>query len=103
MDIASLLSLVTKIRGVSSEMPAQTLHTFLLVAQSPGISMQDLNAKLELSSSATSRNVSSLSFQKQYEVVGLGLVEALEDPKDRRIKRVWLTPKGQAFAKSLLE
>lgn len=96
-----LIQLMETLRAIDPEMPAQTVLTFLYIAQEPNISMRDLQAKLGLASSSTSRNVAALSKHHKLGKEGADVVEAYEDPVDRRYKRVRLTGKGTALARRI--
>lgn len=58
---------------------------------------------LGISKSSVSRNVAALSQLHRLGRPGHNLVEAYEDPEDRRNKRVRLTSKGRAVALRLAE
>lgn len=60
--------------------------------------MKDLQSRVGLAKSSVSRNVAALSHQHRLGKPGHGLVEAYEDPEDRRNKLVRLTPKGKSLA-----
>jgi ATP-dependent exoDNAse (exonuclease V) alpha subunit len=81
--------------------PAQTILTFLLVAQNPGIKVGELVTRLDIAQSSTSRNVAYLSKWRAYQEEGHDLIEAVEDPRDRRTKTVNLTAKGRRLAEKL--
>ena len=66
-----------------------------------GISMKDLAEKVGIAQSSTSRNVAALSKWHRLGKEGLDLVEAIEDPAERRRKIVYLTSKGKALGRSL--
>lgn len=93
--LASTLVRVCEVfRAIDHEMPVQTVKTFLLVAASPGILINEIQRALGVASSTASRNVSALGAFKSKGVPGHGLVRAEEHPMDRRFKRVVLTAKG---------
>jgi DNA-binding MarR family transcriptional regulator len=83
-------------------MEVQALLTLLLIAEHGEIAMAELQQHLGLGSSAMSRNIGKLGVtgyrngSNQKEAEGLGLVEAWENPLDRRVKLARLTPKGRA-------
>src|SRR4051812_48761823 len=92
--LGRLQEAIEVLRKLDPEMPAQTAVTFLIVAQEPGIGMAELAERLGIAQSSTSRNVAYLSRWRAYEKPGHNLVEASENPQDRRAKVVDLTPKG---------
>ena len=68
-----------------------------------GISMQDISEKLDLAQSTVSRNVFKLSFTNRHRERGIDLLEAFEDPMERRRKLVKLTAKGKRVYETLAE
>jgi DNA-binding MarR family transcriptional regulator len=88
-------------RVLDPEIQAQMVLTFLYVASAPPnepISMRELQNKLGIASSSTSRNISALSAENRVGEPGHDLVEKREDPNDRRNNLVRLTAKGRTFA-----
>lgn len=101
--LQKLYHAVQLFRDLEAELPTQTVVCFLLIADADDdIHMRDLQTSLDISSASTTRNVSHLSVHYKPGVAGLGLVEAYEDPNDRRYKRVRLTKKGDALRTRLL-
>ena len=98
-----LQAAVGVIRKEDKEMPAQTLAVLLEVVNNPGITMKDLETKMELSTAATSRIISRLSQWEKHEVPGHNFVEARKNPLDRRYMVVEPTAKGMAFVRRLVE
>jgi DNA-binding MarR family transcriptional regulator len=101
--LGKLQEAIQLLRELDAEMPAQTAVTFLIVAQEPGISMAELTDRLKIAQSSTSRNVAYLSRWRAYEKPGHNLVEARENPQDRRAKVVELTSKGEKLAEALVK
>lgn len=99
--LGKLQEAIEVLRKLDAEMPAQTAVTFLIVAQEPGISMAELTDRLKIAQSSTSRNVAYLSEWRAYKKPGHNLVEAFENPQDRRAKVVDLTSKGKKLADTL--
>jgi DNA-binding MarR family transcriptional regulator len=82
-------------RDIDPLMPAQTMHVFITIAMNPGISMQKLSEKTNLAQSSCSRNVAALSKWHRLGKAGYDLVEAIEDPEDRRQKVMFLNTRGK--------
>ena len=98
--------LVDLFRDLDNTIPAQTIATYLYVAASEGseIAQSDLEKALDLAQSSTSRNVDQLTvWCSRLRRPGAGLVEAFENPLNRRSKLVRLTPKGRALAAKIEE
>ena len=91
--------LIHAIRLLDSEMPLPQVHVLFLVAAAgyEGMSMGELCRKAEIGQASCSRYVSALGKQDRHREQGLGLVQATEDPLERRRKIVTLTTKGQGF------
>jgi len=89
---------------MDAEMQTQAVAVFLCVAKSPmPIRMSAVAEEIGLAQSSISRNVALLSEWTRHQVKGQGLLEAYEDPMERRRKLVRLTKKGEKFAKSISE
>ena len=92
------MEVVEQFRGIDARMQAQTIQTFLWVAGHDDMPMKDLSDALHISQSSVSRNVSALSKWLRTHDAGPDLVEAYEDPFERRRKIVRLTPRGKKLA-----
>lgn len=90
-----------EIRKVDSEMPTQMAACFIAVALRPGITMKELADEVGLAQSSVSRNVAMLSKQFRPGKPGHDLVEAMEDPAERRRKIVRLSFKGRKVAEAI--
>jgi len=99
-----MLRVVERFREVDSEMQAQSMAVLLKVAKHPvPIKMAEIAEELGLSQSTVSRNVAYLGDWNRHKEKGHQLLEAFEDPMERRRKLVRLTAKGKRFIKSLSE
>lgn len=101
---SSLLRVIERFREIDGEMQAQAMAVLLKVAKSPlPLRMAEIAEELGLSQSTISRNVAYLGDWNRRREAGHKLVEAYEDPAERRRKLVRLTAKGKRFVKSLNE
>ena len=101
---SALLRVVERFREIDGEMQAQAMAVLLKVAKSPlPLKMHDIAVELGLSQSTISRNVAYLGDWNRRKEAGHKLLEAYEDPAERRRKLVRLTAKGKRFVKSLNE
>lgn len=90
-------------RAQGDTLTPQAMHVLQAVALQPGITMADLEKTTKLSSASVSRNLMSLGEQHRIGgKAGLGFVEAIEDPVERRRKIAFLTPEGKDFVEKYL-
>lgn len=80
----------------------QTLHVLLVIAEREGRTAREISELTGLSQPGVSRNVAALGRVHRSQKPGLGLVEAAEDPGERRRKIYFLTKKGQHFIQKLI-
>jgi DNA-binding MarR family transcriptional regulator len=83
------------------EIQAQQILTLLHVGQVGELPMADLAELTGVSQSSVSRNVAKLGRGATSRDVGAGLVEAYEDPDERRRKLVKVTSRGRELIKQL--
>jgi DNA-binding MarR family transcriptional regulator len=102
LALRRLLSLLEEVRAeFGQDLPTQTLRVFIDIALHPNTHMTAVAERLSMGKSSTSRNVSALTEYTWLRQPGPGLVEVFEDPNERRIKRLRLTPQGVAVAERL--
>ena len=82
--------------GDLDDMPIQQALTLLHVGLQPGITHAELVKAIGMEQSSVSRNTAALSKWHRLGKPGLDLIEQFEDPRERRRKIVYLTPKGRA-------
>lgn len=101
-----LVGVMENFRKLDIELPIQYATSFLLIGlhedKEDGLSVQDLEGLINLSQSATSRNVQALSKWFKPNIPGHDLVESFENPMDRRKKIVRLNTKGKNLFNNLL-
>lgn len=81
------------------EFPMQLAATFLWIASHDGCRQEDLIEATSMSPSSVSRNVTWLGPKHRLGKEGLHLVRREVDPDDPKRWRIFLTPKGQQFAR----
>ena len=96
------VNVVATLREAGELMPIQMAHAFLLIMARPGITMSQLAELAGISQSSCSRNVAALGKWHRLNKPGYGLVEAVEDPTERRRKAMFLTPKGRKVARRVV-
>lgn len=84
-------------RELDPDMPIQYALSFLTLARNPGLSIRDLSERLGIAQSSASRNVAALSEWHSFRKPGHDLIQAKEDPRERRRKIVTPTRKGVAL------
>lgn len=100
-EIATVIRVLEAFRRFDPDMPIQYALSFLTIAQNEGLSMGDLAQRLGIAQSSASRNIAALSRWHSFGKEGHDLVEALEDPRERRRKIVSLTPRGHRLIATL--
>lgn len=98
-----LLAAVSVIRAEDPEMPLQQVALFLEIAIREGQSLNELQHRIGMANSSTSRGVTSLSTRVMQGREGLGLVSNDPDPTERRRNLHNLTPKGESLARHCVE
>lgn len=100
-EIATVIRVLEAFRRYDPDMPIQYALSFLTIAQHEGLSMGDLAQRLAIAQSSASRNIAALSRWHSFGKAGHDLVEAQEDPRERRRKIVSLTPRGHRLVADL--
>jgi DNA-binding MarR family transcriptional regulator len=100
-EITLVVRVLEEFRRLDPDLPIQYALSFLTIAQHEGMSMGELAQHLGIAQSSASRNIAALSKWHSFGKAGHELVEAHEDPRERRRKLVQLTPKGQRLVKIL--
>jgi DNA-binding MarR family transcriptional regulator len=100
-EIAVAIHLLEAFRRLDPDLPIQYALSFLTIAENEGLSMRDLSERLGIAQSSASRNVAALSEWHSFGKPGHDLVEAREDPRERRRKIITLTRKGEALIREL--
>jgi DNA-binding MarR family transcriptional regulator len=101
----NLLKIIEEMRKFDTQIEAQAVAVFFFVAihgGKEGVSMQTISEELDIAQSSVSRNVYKLGDINRHKKIGIGLLEAFEDPMERRRKLVRLTSKGKRVHSTLL-
>jgi DNA-binding MarR family transcriptional regulator len=102
MDLGDAVDLVFRLRQMSGDMPIAQAYCLLLIGRYEGLSVKDIAERADIGMASASRYVSMFSNWHRPGEEGLGLVEAVEDPMERRKKIVRLTPKGKQTMSKIL-
>ncbi|BAI73452.1 transcriptional regulator [Azospirillum sp. B510] len=100
-EVLTVVQVLEAFRKLDPDLPIQYALSFMTIAQSEGISIGELAERLGIAQSSASRNVAALSRWHSFGKAGLDLVQAQEDPRERRRKIVTLTDKGREFLDAL--
>lgn len=99
--VATLLAAFNTIRREYPQIETQSVHAFLTIAARPGITVQEVGQACGLTTASATRNVAYLMEYRSADKPGHGLVSMALDLHDRRVKRLSLTPRGQALVDAL--
>jgi DNA-binding MarR family transcriptional regulator len=98
-----LTKVVDLMRTFESEIPGQVISVFFYVCAHNGCMIKYMHKELGIAQSSISRCTDWLSDYHRLGKPGMGLIIKKFDPADKRIKRVWLTPKGQLVKQQIEE
>jgi DNA-binding MarR family transcriptional regulator len=85
------------------QIPASMIDAFLIVAMNEGCSLRDAVAMSGKPQSTISRHLLDLGERNRKKEPGLGLVAWRIAPDELRRKEFYLTPKGRALLRRILE
>jgi DNA-binding MarR family transcriptional regulator len=97
--LTGFLAALESLRTLDATMPIQQAAVFVKVALQPGIPMEDVASELGMSLSSVSRHLLALSRFKG----GHDLILTDVNPENLKQKSAFLTPKGEKYAKALVE
>jgi DNA-binding MarR family transcriptional regulator len=101
-DLAALLEAVQVFRSLDPEIQAQAVAVLLFVAmKNRPVLMGEIGEALNISQSSVSRNVAVLGELHWRGRQGLRMLDAWENPDNRRQKFVALTLRGKTFVKTV--
>lgn len=100
-DVHTLRTEIEVFAKINPEMNATAMLIFLFIAQRGLCTQKDVEINLSLTNATASRAVSWWTDIKRFGHQGVGFVERMEDPRDRRYKLLKLTPTGQKFYEKL--
>ena len=92
-----MLAALAEFQKLDKEMQAQTIQTFLIAALNEGLTQRELVTRTGYGPSTISRNIAALGEVHRNGTPGHNLLTARPDDADGRVKRIYLTPKGQEF------
>lgn len=102
-SVYGAIRFLAALREVDPFIPTQMAECLLTVALQPGLTMSELSDRTGLAQSSCSRNIAALSKWHRLGKEGHDLVEAMEDPHERRRKIIFLTPKGAKVVQKAIQ
>jgi DNA-binding MarR family transcriptional regulator len=91
------------LRALDPRMQMQTAATLLGAMEVAPCHMSSLRSIVGISQASISRNCAALGKIHRKGIPGLGLIETVEDPFNRKRKIVYLTPKGEKYKRLLFD
>jgi DNA-binding MarR family transcriptional regulator len=91
----SVFRLLIVLRDLDADMTMNQAVCFLWVLLNEGHTQVELRQELDMASSTASRSLTALSKVNRLGKPGLGLIEWVENPEDRRAKLLFLSDRGR--------
>ena len=88
---------------LDNSIPARCVQAFLMVSEAEGMGVVDLARAAKISPSTMSRNLLDLGERDRYMQAGLGLVRSQGNVEDKRRSEYFLTPKGRALLRKVVQ
>jgi len=102
VKVNKVLGAVQAVRSLDSEMPLGQLVFFLTVAKNEGAPLREIAEQCNMLMGTASRYMANLQFIPRYrQQAGVSLIEAFDNPADRRQKVIVLTPAGRTLLEDL--
>ncbi len=100
--LLNVQNIIKEFKSLNDEMPAQQVEVLFLIARRPGVTMAELSDEVGIALSSVSRNLQALGEWHRHGKPGLGLVETVPDPHERRRVIAFLTAKGTETVNRML-
>ena len=100
-SLLGMLACMEQLRVLEREIPTQVVSVFLYIATHNPCHKQAIEEDLDFTTASCSRNIAWLSHTHRLGKPGLGLVETIKDPSNRRRYICSLTNKGKELTASL--
>lgn len=98
-----LRKVVDLMRTFEGEIPGQVISVFFYVCGHNGCTTLSMPEELGIAQSSVSRCTDWLSNYHRLGKPGMGLILKKRDEADRRVRRLWLTPKGELVRSQIKE
>lgn len=104
-EIRTAIRVLEAYKDVDPDITLPSMLTFLYAVERDGeAGNQDaITQRLDMSGATASRSVAHWLNFKRPRVAGLGMLESIPDPEDRRYRMITLTRKGLDFAEKIKE
>lgn len=102
-ELRKVIYVMDQFRAAHQHISCQGCMVLLYVHMDSGISVRDLSAKVGIQQAHASRLISSFLKVHRKKQAGLDLLYFKEDPMDRRVKRLYLTSKGEGILRRIDE
>ena len=104
-EIRTAIRVLEAFKGIDPDITLPSMLTFLYAAERDGMpgNQYDVDQRLDMSGATASRSVAHWLNFKRPRVPGLGMMDSVPDPEDRRYKMLTLTRKGLDFLKKIEE
>lgn len=104
-EIRTAIRVLEAFKEVDQEMTLAAMLTFLYAVERDGQTgnQREIDLRLDMTGATASRSISHFLDYKRPRVPGLGMLESIPDPEDRRYKMITLTRKGLTFTENLKE
>lgn len=100
-DTKTLYAILSYLRDLDPDMPMNQVVCFTWIALNEGRTQVEMRQDLQMASSTSSRSLAALSNVHRLGKPGLGIVEWVENPEDRRAKLLYISDKGKAVLNKL--
>lgn len=87
LPIGNVLGILWNLRKVDDNMTVSMAYSLMLIADSPNLSLKDMADRCGIAMSTASRHLKAF--------MDANIVKAVEDPMERRKKKIYLTPYGE--------
>ena len=101
VDLYKLRAALAEFQKVDPDLTVSDALAFLVTAEDEGLSVKDVQNRLQLTQSTASRTVNKLGQHGTRSKAGLALLQTDPNPGERRKVQVRLSARGRAFAKLL--
>lgn len=98
-----LVNAFSSLRDLDPDMTIPQALSLLLIAKHEGLSLKELAQHTGVGMASASRYVAAFGRPRKTGAKGFGLVNAEEDPDERRKKVITLTPKGRSFVNRITQ